>query len=152
MSAVQPATPATPTTVRGPQPRSKIRARLAAADPNFLVRLALRLDAVVSGANGVAYLAAAGLLDGPLGAEASTLRPIGAFLIVYAIAVALVSRPERPSPAAVRVVIAANLIWAADSLIVLAAGWLDPSARAAPSGSPCRPWSSPASRASRQRH
>ena len=128
MSAVQPATPATPTTVRGPQPRPKIRARLAVADPNFLVRLALRLDAVVTGANGVAYLAAAGLLDGPLGVEASTLRPIGAFLIVYvAIAVALVSRPERPSPAAVRVVIAANLIWAADSLIVLAAGWLDPS-------------------------
>ena len=126
MSAVQPATPTTPKTVSRPQPRPKIRARLEAADPNLLVRLALRLDAIVTGANGVAYLAAAGLLDGPLGVEAATLRPIGAFLIVYAIAVALVSRPERPSPAAVRVVIAANAIWAADSLIVLIGGWLDP--------------------------
>ena len=130
MSAVQsanPATSSTPTAPSRPQPRSKLRARLEAADPNLLVRLALRLDAVVTGANGVAYLAAASVLDGPLGIEATTLRPIGAFLVVYAIAVALVSRPERPSPTAVRIVIAANVIWAVDSLIVLAAGWLDPS-------------------------
>jgi hypothetical protein len=105
-----------------------IRARLAAAEPNALVRLALRLDAVVTGANGVAYLALAGVLDGPLGIEASTLRPLGAFLVVFAIAVAAVSTRERPATGAVRAVIAANLIWAADSLIVLAAGWLDPSA------------------------
>ena len=104
-----------------------IRGRLAAADPNGLVRLALRLDAVVTGANGVAYLALAGVLDGPLGIEASTLRPVGAFLIVFAIAVAAVSLPERPSATAVRTIVVANLIWAADSLIVLIAGWLDPS-------------------------
>ena len=125
MSAVQPATP--DAQIARPQPRPGLRARLEAADPNLLVRLALRLDAVVTGANGVAYLAAASLLDGPLGVEASTLRPIGAFLVVYAIAVALVSRPERPSPTAVRMVIGANAIWAAGSLVVLAAGWLDPS-------------------------
>jgi len=108
-------------------PAAGIRGRLAAAEPNALVRLALRLDAVVTGANGVAYLALAGVLDGPLGVEASTLQPIGAFLIVFAIAVAAVSLPERPSAAAVRAIVVANLIWAADSLIVLVAGWLDPS-------------------------
>ena len=116
------ATPLTTTATAG-----GIRGRLAAAEPNALVRLALRLDAVVTGANGIAYLALAGVLDGPLGIEASTLRPIGAFLIVFAIAVAAVSVPERPSVAAVRTIVAANLIWAADSLIVLIAGWLDPS-------------------------
>ena len=108
-------------------PAAGIRGRLAAAEPNALVRLALRLDAVVTGANGVAYLALAGVLDGPLGIEASALRPIGAFLIVFAIAVAAVSLRERPTPGAVRAIIAANLIWAADSLIVLIGGWLEPS-------------------------
>ena len=104
-----------------------IRGRLAAAEPNALVRLALRLDAVVTGANGLAYLALAGVLDGPLGIETSTLRPIGAFLVVFAVAVAAASAPERPSATAVRAIVAANLIWAADSVIVLIAGWLDPS-------------------------
>ena len=110
-------------------PAAGISGRIAAAEPNTLVRLALRLDAVVTGANGVAYLALAGVLDGPLGIEASTLRPIGAFLIVFAVAVAVaaVSLPESPSAAAVRTIVVANLIWAADSLIVLIAGWLDPS-------------------------
>ena len=117
---------ATSTTIRRPAAGS-VRARLAAAEPSALVRLALRLDAVVTGANGIAYLALAGVLDGPLGIEASALRPIGAFLIVFAIAVAAVSLRERPAPGAVRVIIAANLIWAADSLIVLIGGWLDPS-------------------------
>ena len=127
MSTAQPATTANPARpASAGRPDAGLRARLAAADPNGLVRLALRLDAVVTGANGAAYLAVASLLDGPLGVEASTLRPIGASLVVYAIAVALVSRPERPSAAAVRVVVAANVIWAVGSLIVLAAGWLDP--------------------------
>ena len=117
----------TATTIPDSAAAGGIRARLAAAEPNALVRMALRLDAVVTGANGVAYLTLAGVLDGPLGIEASTLRPIGGFLVVFAVAVAAASAPERPSATAVRAIVAANLIWAADSVIVLIAGWLDPS-------------------------
>ncbi len=61
--------------------------RLSALPAETGVRLALKLDAVVTGANGFAYLAAASLLDGPLGMPASFLRGVGAFLLVFAAAV-----------------------------------------------------------------
>ena len=96
------------------------------ASPGALLRLALKLDALVTGLNGAAYLAAATALDSPLGVEAGVLRPIGAFLLVYAAAVWVVATRAEIRPAAVRTVVAANAIWAADSLVVLAAGWLSP--------------------------
>ena len=57
-----------------------------------------RLDAVVTGANGAAYLLGASLLDGPLGLSPGLLRGVGAFLLVYAAAV-WPSHPAGPSPA-----------------------------------------------------
>jgi hypothetical protein len=100
--------------------------RLAAIPAETALRLALRLDAAVTGANGVAYLALADVLDGPLGISAGVMRPIGAFLVAFAIAVYAVSATEGVNRAAVRAVVAANAIWAADSLIVLAANWTTP--------------------------
>jgi hypothetical protein len=90
------------------------------------LRLALRLDAIVTGANGLAYLAAANLLDGPLGISAGVLRPIGAFLVVFAAAVWSVSSRSEPAPAGVLAVIAANVLWVVDSLAVVAFGWFSP--------------------------
>jgi hypothetical protein len=101
-------------------------ARLTAIPGELAVRLALRLDAAVTGANGVAYLALADVLDGPLGISAGVMRPVGAFLVAFAVAVYAVSTTEVVTRAAVRAVIAANAIWAADSLIVLGAGWTSP--------------------------
>lgn len=97
-----------------------------AAAPSALLRLALKLDAVVTGANGAAYLAAAGALDSALGVEAGLLRGAGAFLLVYAGAVWIVATREAIRPPAVKTIVAANAIWAVDSLVVLAAGWLSP--------------------------
>ncbi len=101
-------------------------ARLASLPGDALVRLALRLDAVVTGANGAAYLAAASLLDGPLGMPASFLRWIGAFLLVFAAAVWAVSARREVSPLAVRAVIVLNAFWVIDSLALVAFGWHDP--------------------------
>jgi hypothetical protein len=139
MSAVEerieaPAGPADPSRGRQADP-SRVRPpggvgarlRLLSAEPHGLVRLALGADALITGVNGVAYVAAAGLLDGPLGVEASTMRPIGAFLIAFAGLVGLLALARRPAPAAVRTVIAANVVWVGASLIVLAGGWLEPS-------------------------
>jgi hypothetical protein len=53
----------------------QIRQRIAAIPAEAALRLVLRLDAVVTGANGVAYLALADVLDSPLGISA---RPPGA--------------------------------------------------------------------------
>jgi hypothetical protein len=100
--------------------------RLMGDEPYGMVRLALGADAAITGANGVAYLAGASLLDGPLGVEASTLRPIGAFLIVFAAIVGATAASKRPSAGAVGAIVIANVAWAVGSVAVLAAGSLDP--------------------------
>ena len=87
-----------------------------------LLRLALRLDAVVTGANGAAYLLAAPLLDDLLGLSPGLLRGVGAFLLVFAGAVWLVGA-RTPVPAGpAREVVAANVLWAVGSVVVVATG------------------------------
>jgi hypothetical protein len=93
--------------------------------PLDLLRLALRLDAVVTGANGLAYLAAAPLLAGLLGVPAGTLRGLGAFLVVFAAGVALVAARPRVPAGAVEVVVGANLLWAAGSVAAVATDRFD---------------------------
>jgi hypothetical protein len=91
-----------------------------------LLRFALTLDGVATGANGVIYLAGAPLLDGWLGLPTEMLIAVGAFLIVYAaLVLRLATRPEMPRVAVVAV-IAANALWAIDSLIALALDWFTP--------------------------
>ena len=86
------------------------------------LRTALKLDAVVTGANGAAYLVAAGPLEDLLGLSPALLRGIGAFLLLFSAAVWIVaSRPQVSSSAALAV-IAVNVLWAADSIAFLAAG------------------------------
>jgi hypothetical protein len=96
----------------------------AAVVDDTLLRRALQLDAVVSGANGVAYLALGGALDSVLGVPASLLWALGGLLVGYAAFVWYAASSLRP--AAVWAVIAANVTWAAASLVVLAGGWLSP--------------------------
>ena len=89
-----------------------------------LLRFALTLDGVVTGAMGIAFLGGAALLDGPLGLPAGLLAAVGAFLAVYgALVLRLATRPVR---AAVITVIAANALWAADTLLALALDWHEP--------------------------
>ena len=88
--------------------------------PAPLLRLALRLDAVVSGLNGAAYLLAAAPLADLLGLDAGVLRGLGVFLLAFAAAVWLVA--DRPAPPAVRTVVAGNALWAVGSLAAVATG------------------------------
>jgi hypothetical protein len=91
-----------------------------------LLRFALTLDGVATGANGVLYLAGAPLLDGWLGLPAEMLMAVGAFLIAYAaLVLRLATRPAMPRTAVVAV-IAANTLWAIDSLLALALDWFTP--------------------------
>jgi hypothetical protein len=93
-----------------------------------LVRRTLLLDAVVSGANGAVYLVAAGPLESALGLPAELLRPLGAFLLAYAALLWLVATRAELRLGAVRVVVAGNVAWTVASLVVLAGGWLTPTA------------------------
>lgn len=102
-------------------------ARVAALPPETLLRLVLKLDAVVTGVNGVAYLAAAEPLEDLLGVSAGLLRPVGAFLLLFAAAVWVVSTRHVVPRVAVLAIATANAVWALGSLVFAAAGASSPS-------------------------
>ncbi|WP_069166257.1 hypothetical protein [Nocardia altamirensis] len=90
-----------------------------------LLRMSLRVDAVVTGVNGLAYLALSGPLESLLGLDSRIGIPIGVFLTLYGLGVALISAPANINSAMVRVVIAGNAAWAVLSLAALVEGALD---------------------------
>ncbi|WP_378738650.1 hypothetical protein [Nocardia brasiliensis] len=81
-----------------------------------LLRLSLRLDAVITTVNGLAYLALAGPLESLLGLDTSLAIPIGIFLTLYGLAVAIIGTRPAINPTATRIVIAANTAWVLFSL------------------------------------
>ncbi|MEU3885617.1 hypothetical protein [Streptomyces sp. NPDC029041] len=96
------------------------------SEPHSVLRRFLALDAAVTGANALAYLAFSGPLGRFLGADAALLLAVGAFLAGYAAAVGLLAARRQPPALGVRAVVEANLAWAAVSLAALAL-WLTPS-------------------------
>lgn len=86
-------------------------------------RLWFAADAVVTGANGVAYLAAAPLLADLLGGDALTHRWIGGFLLAFAVAVAVYARSSMPVRAGWAIVVA-NVLWVVASVDVAITGAL----------------------------
>jgi hypothetical protein len=90
------------------------------------LRTATALDAIVTGANGAAYLVAAGPLEDLLGLSPALLRGTGAFLLLFSAAVWTVASRPQVSASAALVVIALNALWAADSIAFLATGVADP--------------------------
>jgi len=96
------------------------------ASDTGLLRFALRLDAAIIAANGVAYLALCWLLDGAFGVPAAFLAGVGAFLVAFAAFVGRLAAQPSPARGAVIAVIAANVLWALDSVLLLAADWFSP--------------------------
>ncbi|GGW25931.1 MULTISPECIES: hypothetical protein [Streptomyces] len=115
MSATQPAT---------------LTALARTAEPHSALRRFLALDAVVTGANGVAYLAASGPLGRLLGVDSTLLLEVGLVLTVYAAAVGLLASRARPAVLPVKAVVEINLAWSALSVLALAL-WLSPTATGA---------------------
>lgn len=117
-------------TIRTNTPQARGGRRSLADHPALagdgLLRVALKLDAVVTGANGAAYVVIAGPLADLLGMPTSFLRAIGVFLVIFAVAVWEAATSDRPAPAAVLAVIALNALWVVDSIVVLATGAYDP--------------------------
>lgn len=91
---------------------------------NGLLRLALKLDAVASGTLGLLSAGAAPVLEPLLGVPATFLLPLGLFLVAYAAAVWLTGTRSRVHRTAVRAIIVLNLLWAAESIALVPAGWL----------------------------
>ncbi|MFJ4879549.1 hypothetical protein ACIP93_30715 [Streptomyces sp. NPDC088745] len=99
-------------------------ARTAGTDG--LARLALKLDAAVTGLNGLAYLALATVLDSWFGIATSVQYPVGAFLLLFALGVLAAGTRRRISRPALTAIAAANLLWVVLSLTVTVSGALSP--------------------------
>ena len=92
------------------------------------LRLALIADAAVSGATGLLAFAGAGILDALLGLPTELLRYAGLSLIPYAAIVAYVGTRANISRAAVWAVVAYNVLWSIDSVVLLVSGYVAPTA------------------------
>ncbi|WP_175407703.1 hypothetical protein [Streptomyces sp. TRM64462] len=94
-------------------------------EPRTMLRRFLAVDAVVTGANALAYAAASGPLGRLLGIDAALLLGLGVFLVAYAAAVGLVASRPQPPATAVKLVVDANVLWTVLSVVALVA-WLEP--------------------------
>ncbi|MGW5637782.1 hypothetical protein [Streptomyces sp. NPDC003832] len=109
---------------------TQLTALARTSDPRTALRRFLVLDAAVTGANALAYLAVSGPLGRLLGVDRGLLLALGVFLAAYAGAVGLLAARARPAALGVRIVIEANFAWAGLSLLALAV-WLTPTAAGA---------------------
>ncbi|MBB3038292.1 hypothetical protein [Hoyosella altamirensis] len=88
------------------------------------LRTTLQLDAVVTGANGLAYIAGATVLDDLLGPAALVLAGIGVFLIGYALLVAWAGARDPIRKQMATLIVYLNVTWVAASLVVAASDLL----------------------------
>ncbi|TLS41106.1 hypothetical protein FE633_38105 [Streptomyces montanus] len=105
---------------------AQLAALARTSEPQTMLRRFLALDALVTGANAIAYAAVSGPLGRLLGIGSGMLLGLGLFLLAYAAGVAWLATRRRPPVLPVRAVIEANLAWAALSFVALAV-WLSPS-------------------------
>ncbi len=93
-----------------------------------LLRLALLGDAAASGATGLLLTAAAGPLGPLLNLPEPLMRGAGLALLPYAALIAWLGSRLTLRRGVVRAVIAANLLWVAESFLLLTAGSISPTA------------------------
>jgi len=86
------------------------------------LRRALKIDALVCATVGLVTAGGAAALDGVLGIPAGWLFGIGVLLVGCGAALAWMSASATPAPFG-RAAVAANLVWAVASVIVIVAGW-----------------------------
>ncbi|WP_439548436.1 hypothetical protein [Falsiroseomonas sp.] len=85
--------------------------------PTRFLRLSLLADAAASGATGLLLAAGADWLAAPFGLSASLLRGVGLFFLPWAALVAWLGLSAAPPRNAVRLVVALNLVWVAESAL-----------------------------------
>jgi hypothetical protein len=100
---------------------------MTAVRSNFL-RAVIGLDAAACGVTGLALALDAAALATPLGLSQALMQPVGWFLAGYAALLAwLATKPSLPRRV-VWTLVAFNLLWAVDSVAMLALGWARPTA------------------------
>jgi hypothetical protein len=95
------------------------------AEPRVALRRFLALDAVVTGANGLAYAGLSGPIGRLLGVGSGVVFELGLLLAVYAAGVGLLASRREPAAFPVKLVIETNLVWAVLSIVSVAV-WFEP--------------------------
>ena len=99
--------------------------RMSSRTSPFLPRVLLA-DAATSGATGLLMMLGAGAAGELLGIPDALLRYAGFTLLPFALLVAYLATRESVWRPAVWAVVAANALWAADSVLLLLTGWIEP--------------------------
>ena len=94
--------------------------------PSTFLRCVLFADAAISGVSGLLMALGAGQLSALLGLPEPVLRYAGLALLPWAALVAWLALRDAPPRVAVGAVILGNLLWAADCVVILLAGWVEP--------------------------
>jgi hypothetical protein len=94
--------------------------------PSSLLRTALLIDGLISGAMGLLLVLAASWLGAFLELPRGLLFGAGVSLLPFAVALVWLSRRAALNRLAVWAVIAINALWVAESLLLLIGGWLSP--------------------------
>jgi len=90
------------------------------------LRALLVFDALTCLLMGTGLLVASGLIEAWLGIPAAVSVGAGGVLLAFGAGVGWAASRPTISPLAVSVIVAANTLWAAESLLALAFGWLTP--------------------------
>jgi hypothetical protein len=110
-------------------PRSTITgATIMILSPSPFLRQALLADAVTTALCGSLMLLGANPLSGMLGLPEALLRVGGAALLPFAVLVAYLSLRPNLSRLAVWGIVLVNVLWAADSILLLLSGGVTPNA------------------------
>jgi hypothetical protein len=88
------------------------------------LRNLLLLDGVLTGANGLAYLAGAAALDSLLGPSSAVLLGLGVFMLAYAATAVFLGTRRPVSRLGVGLIADGNIVWAIASVAVVGFGWL----------------------------
>jgi hypothetical protein len=91
-----------------------------------LLRRVLVVDAVTSGAMGVAMIAFAELFASLLQLPVELVSEAGIVLLPFAAFVGFVASRPQPTRIAVWIIIALNAVWVVDSIMLLFSGWVAP--------------------------
>jgi hypothetical protein len=104
------------------------QATVANTDRTGLLRLALKLDALASGAMGALILAGMGaagqVVTELVGVPSGLMWGLGGFLVAYAAGVWLVGAPASINRTAAWSVVGLNLLWVIESVALVVLGWL----------------------------
>jgi hypothetical protein len=93
-----------------------------------LLRRVLLVDALISAASGIAMFALADVFASLLQLPVELFREAGIVLLPFAAFVGFVASRQEPARVAVWAIIAMNIVWVLDSILLLFAGWVTPSA------------------------